>query len=71
MDFYITRYQGKPMEALTPLFMTTTRGIHRLEKQEEQEEAAGEEKNAENIPRKNVYVLEGVQGRGVVAEDQS
>ncbi|MCP4201017.1 MAG: hypothetical protein GY769_03695, partial [bacterium] len=39
MDFYITKYQGKPMESLTPLFMSMSSGIHRLEKQEEQEEA--------------------------------
>eukprot|EP00812_Abedinium_dasypus_P007843 NODE_1_length_8589_cov_4.556480.p1 GENE.NODE_1_length_8589_cov_4.556480~~NODE_1_length_8589_cov_4.556480.p1 ORF type:complete len:2586 (+),score=446.46 NODE_1_length_8589_cov_4.556480:571-8328(+) len=37
MDFYITKYQGKPMESLTPLFMHMTSGIHRLEQQEEQE----------------------------------
>jgi hypothetical protein len=42
MDFYITKYQGKLMEALTPLFLTMTSGIHRLEKQEEQEEAEAE-----------------------------
>ena len=33
MDFYITKYQGKPMESLTPLFMAMTSGIHRLEQQ--------------------------------------
>ena len=38
MDFYITKYQGKMMEALTPLFQTMTSGIHRLEEQERQEE---------------------------------
>ena len=38
MDFYITKYQGKMMEALTPLFQTMTSGIHRLEEQEKQEE---------------------------------
>ena len=42
MDFYITKYQGKPMETLTPLFITMTSGIHRLEKQEEQEQAEAE-----------------------------
>jgi hypothetical protein len=39
MDFYITKYQSKPMEILTPLLMPMTGEIHRLEKQEEQEEA--------------------------------
>ena len=37
MDFYITKYQGKMMESLTPLFQTMTSGIHRLEAQEAQE----------------------------------
>ena len=39
MDFYITKYQGKPMESLTPLFKCMTDGVHRLERQEAQEEA--------------------------------
>jgi len=38
MDFYITKYQGKPMEALTPLFQAMTSGVHRLEQQEREEE---------------------------------
>ena len=42
MDFYITKYQGKPMEALTPLFRAMTDGIHRLSKQEAQEEQEAE-----------------------------
>ena len=40
MGFYITKYQGKPMESLTPLFLAMTDGIHRLEKQEQQEQEA-------------------------------
>ena len=35
MDFYITKYQGKMMEALTPLFQTMLGGIQRLEQQEQ------------------------------------
>ena len=42
MDFYITKYQGKPMESLTPLFQPMTDGVHRLERQEEEEEAEAE-----------------------------
>ena len=42
MDFYITKYQGKQMESLTPLFRCMTDGVHRLERQEEQEEAEAE-----------------------------
>ena len=48
MDFYITKYQGKPMETLTPLFNAMTSGVHRLEQQEEQENADAEkERQAE------------------------
>ena len=43
MDFYITKYQGKPVESLTPLFKCLTDGVHRLECQEAEEEAAAEE----------------------------
>ena len=48
MDFYITKYQGKQMESLTPLFKSLTQGIHRLESEEAEEEKAAEEakKNA-------------------------
>jgi hypothetical protein len=34
MDFYMTKYQGKQMEALTPLFQAMLGGVHRLEEQE-------------------------------------
>ena len=47
MDFYITKYQGKPMESLTPLFKSLTAGIHRLELQEANEEAAAEQARRE------------------------
>jgi len=43
MDFYITKYQGKSMESLTPLFKCLTQGIHRLECQEAEEKKAAEE----------------------------
>ena len=39
MDFYMTQYQGKAMESLTPLFKEMTEGIHRLQRQEAEEEA--------------------------------
>ena len=38
MDFYITKYQGKMMEALTPLFQTMLGDIQRLQQQEQQED---------------------------------
>ena len=37
MDFYITKYQGKMMESLTPLLQTMTTGIQRLAQQEKEE----------------------------------
>jgi hypothetical protein len=37
MDFYITKYQGKMMESLTPLFQTMATGVQRLEQQEKEE----------------------------------
>ena len=42
MDFYITKYQGKMMESMTPLFQSMLAGMQRLEQQEreEQEEEA-------------------------------
>ena len=43
MDFYITKYQGKMMESLTPLFQTMASGVHRLELQEKEEADAAEQ----------------------------
>ena len=37
VDFYITKYQCKPMESMTPLFQSMTHGLHRLEQQEAEE----------------------------------
>jgi hypothetical protein len=33
MDFYMTKYQGKQMKALTPLLQSMAGGVHRLEEQ--------------------------------------
>ena len=38
MDFYITKYQGKMMESLTPLFQSMLAGMRRLEQQEKEEQ---------------------------------
>ena len=35
----MTKYQGKSMESLTPVFKAMTEGIHRLQRQEAEEEA--------------------------------
>ena len=37
MDFYITEYQSKPLESMTPLFQAMALGIHRLEQEEAEE----------------------------------
>jgi hypothetical protein len=34
MDYYITKYQGKMMQSITPLFQAMTQGIRKLEQQE-------------------------------------
>ena len=47
VDFYITKYQGKPMESLTPMFQAMQGGIRRLELQEQEEETAAAEKQAQ------------------------
>ena len=51
MDFYITKYQGKQMEALTPLFQSMLGGVHRLEAQEisEKKEAASKSANTDDL----------------------
>ena len=48
MDFYITKYQGKHMEALTPLFQAMLGGVHRLEAQVRQEKELAEEAAADD-----------------------
>ena len=52
MDFYITKYQNKMMESLTPLFLAMTHGIQRLERQEqlEEEEAKNRSEETEALP---------------------
>ena len=44
MDYYITKYQSKMMEALAPLFKSLLPGIQRLAAEQEEEEAAEKEK---------------------------
>ena len=40
MDFYITKYQGKMMQSLTPLFVSMTKGVRKLEEQENEAQDA-------------------------------
>ena len=51
MDFYITKYQRKMMESMTPLFQSMLGGMQRLEQQEreEQEEEARKLLNEEVV----------------------
>ena len=52
MDFYITKYQGKMMQSLTPLFQTMTEGLHRLAAEEKAEDAKAEEDRLQNAQAK-------------------
>ena len=51
IDFYITRYQGKMMESLTPLFQSMLGGMRRLEEQEKEEKEEEQHQKAEPTPR--------------------
>ena len=59
MDFYITKYQGKMMESLTPLFLTMATGIHRLE-QQEKEEAEKKQQEKEDAEKSAPALEEGI-----------
>ena len=70
MDFYITKYQGKAMESLTPLFKCMTDGVHRLERQEQEEEAEAEkaskalaDETGQEAPRKQPKTMEQIARR--------
>ena len=52
MDYYITKYQGKMMQSMTPLFAAMTQGIRKLEEQEEQAEQLADKDPAEEPARK-------------------
>ena len=45
MDYYITKYQGKMMESMTPFFQSLLGGMQRLEQQARQEQ----EEEARNV----------------------
>ena len=62
MDFYITKYQGKPMESLTPLFRCMTQGIHRLACQEAEEEKAAQELEAHRRAGRRQFGLLAIGG---------
>jgi hypothetical protein len=41
MDYYITKYQGKMMQSMTPLFAAMTQGIRKLRQARRAREASG------------------------------
>ena len=51
MDCYITKYQGKMMQSMTPLFAAMTQGIRKLEEQEEQAEQSEQAEQEEREER--------------------
>ena len=53
MDYYITKYQGKMMQSMAPLFAAMAQCIRKLEEQEEQAEQLADKDPAEEPARKN------------------
>ena len=71
MDYYITKYQGKMMQSMTPLFAAVTQGIRNLEEQEKQAEQLADKDPAEEPARKNneeqTKICKGWRGRNAFA----
>ena len=70
MDYYITKYQGKMMQSMTPLFAAMAQGIRKLEEQEEQAEQLADKDPAEEPARKNEKqkkICKGWRGRNAFA----
>ena len=63
MDFYITKYQGKMMQSLTPLFQTMTDGLHRLAAEEQAEDAKAEEDRLANAQAKRRKTIADIKRR--------
>ena len=61
MDFYITKYQGKMMQSMTPLFAAMTQGIRKLEEQEKQAEELVDKDPVEKPARKKRKTKEDLQ----------
>ena len=61
MDYYITKYQGKMMQSMTPLFAAMTQGIRKLEEQEKQAEQLADKDPAEEPARKKRKTKEDLQ----------
>ena len=70
MDYYITKYQGKMMQSMTPLFTAMTQGIRKLEEQEKQAEQLADKDLAEEPDRNNEEqkkICKGWRGRNAFA----
>ncbi len=71
MDYYITKYQGKMMQSMTPLFAAMTQGIRKLEEQAEQAEQLVDTDPAEEPARKKnekqKKICKGWRGRNAFA----
>ena len=63
MDYYITKYQGKMMQSMTPLFVAMTQGIRKLEEQEKQAEQLADKDPAEEQKK----ICKGWRGRNAFA----
>ena len=61
MDYYITKYPGKMMQSMTPLFAAMTQGIRKLEEQERQAEQLADKDPAEEPARKKRKTKEDLQ----------
>jgi hypothetical protein len=61
MDYYITKYQGKMMQSMTPLFAAMTQGIRKLEEQERQAEKLADKDPEEEPARKKRRTKEDLQ----------
>ena len=70
MDYYITKYQGKMMQSMTPLFAAMTQGIRKLEEQEKQAEQLADKTLQKSRPGKNEKqkkICKGWRGRNAFA----
>ena len=70
MDYYITKYQGKMMQSMTPLFVAMTQGVRKLEEQEKQAEQLAEKDTAEEQAKKHEQqkkICKGWRGRNAFA----
>ena len=61
MDYYITKYQWKMMQSMTPLFAAMTQGIRKLEEQEKQAEQLADKDPAEEPAKKKRKTQEDLQ----------